>query len=84
MTKLEKIQIAQDKTAKMQHGLETVQDTLDKAEIAAEAEELDLEECNGAAVLAVVGALTVTALVVGTIIIIRKRRNMQEDEDWSE
>ena len=80
MTKLEKIHVAQDKTAKAQQGLEVVQETLDKAEQVAEAEELD--ECNGAAVLVVVAAVTVAALVVGTIVIVRKRRNKQEDEDW--
>lgn len=82
MTKLEKIQLAQDKTTKIQDGLETVQENLDKAEDIAKADEL--EECNGPAFLVVAAAVTVTAMAVGAILIIRKRRNKHEDEneDW--
>ena len=83
MTKLEKIQVAQDKTAKVQLGLEAVQETLDKAEQVAEVEE-ELEECSGSVLLVVAAVVTVTALAVGTIIIVKKRRSKKEDEneDW--
>ena len=75
MTNLEKIHIAQEKTAQMQEKLDEAQSVLDKAEKVAEAEEV--ARSHAKQIIVFVAMLGIAA---GAFVVIRKRRRKRHED----